>query len=309
MDRNINNDDVVYADHEAIQGSMPMSRPLRIEYPGAIYHLTSRGNARSDIYRTRQDRQAFLDILAQTCERHRWQCYAWCLMTNHYHLVIQTEQANLSHGMRHLNGVYTQEFNRRHRRVGHLFQGRYKAILVDKDSYLLEVIRYVLLNPVRANMTQTAGQYPWSSYRSMIGKVSAPKWLARDRVLGHFSQRLVTAQKHFIKFMQEGKGQSPLWENLRQQLYLGDEAFVHRLPLKAGNDPTLIEVPREQRQRLGKPLSHYSKKYIQRDDAIYAAFQCGQYTQKEIARHFDLHYSTVSKIVKRYEKKDEEISA
>ena len=134
-----------------------MARPLRMEFPGAISHVPARGNARGDIYLDDGDRQLFLSIFSRTCHRFNWACHAYCLMSNHYHLVIETPDANLSKGMRQLNGVYSQSFNRRHSRVGHVLQGRYKAILVDKDQYLLEVIRYVLLNPVRAHITKAAG--------------------------------------------------------------------------------------------------------------------------------------------------------
>lgn len=275
-----------------------MSRPLRIEYPGAIYHLTSRGNARSNIYVTDADRIDFLKLLAQTCQRFGWHSYAWCLMGNHYHLVIETSEANLSRGMRHINGVYTQTFNRTHQRVGHLFQGRYKAILVEKDSYLLEVIRYVLLNPVRANMTKTAGQYPWSSYRAMISKATTPDWLERDWVLGHYGNRLSAAQEQFIKFIQDGDNQSPLWEQLRQQIYLGDEQFVSRQQLRQASEKDLSEIPKIQRRRTIKSLDYYSAKYRKRNFAICAAYESGAYSQKDIAKYFDLHYSSVSKIVK-----------
>lgn len=280
---------------------MSMSRPLRIEYPGAIYHLTSRGNARSNIYVTDTDRIDFLKLLAQTCQRFGWHSYAWCLMGNHYHLVIETSEANLSRGMRHINGVYTQTFNRTHQRVGHLFQGRYKAILVEKDSYLLEVIRYVLLNPVRANMTKTAGQYPWSSYRAMISKATTPDWLERDWVLGHYGNRLSAAQEQFIKFIQDGDNQSPLWEQLRQQVYLGDEQFVSRQQLRQASEKDLSEIPKIQRRRTIKSLDYYSAKYRKRNFAICAAYESGAYSQKDIAKYFDLHYSSVSKIVKQHE--------
>ena len=306
MNGNLNINNVTYTHHNYIQGSMSMSRPLRIEYSGAVYHLTSRGNARSNIYVTDADRVEFLKLLSQTCQRFNWQSYAWCLMNNHYHLVIETAEANLSRGMRHLNGVYTQTFNRTHKRVGHLFQGRYKAILVEKESYLLEVIRYVLLNPVRANMSKTAGQYPWSSYRAMIGKTTTPDWLEKDWVLGHYGERLSTAQKHFIKFIREGNKQSSIWEQLRQQLYLGDEQFVSFLQSKQAIDKDLTEVSTVQRKRASKPLSYYSKKYKHRNDAIYAAYKNGTYSQKEIACYFEMHYSTVSKIVKKCEEKEKE---
>lgn len=129
-----------------------MARPLRIEYPGAVYHITSRGNEKKTIFRSDKDRVDFLDTLQDVNSRYNWICHAYCLMGNHYHLLIETPDANLSIGMRQLNGVYTQSFNGRRKRTGHLFQGRYKAILIQKDSHLLEVCRYVVLNPVRAGM-------------------------------------------------------------------------------------------------------------------------------------------------------------
>jgi putative transposase len=148
-----------------------MARPLRIEFPDAVYHITSRGNGRADIYLDERDRESFLQTLGDVCRRMRWVCYAYCLMTNHYHLVIETLDANLARGMRQLNGVYTQCFNRHHGHTGHVFQGRYKAILVDRDAYLLELARYVVLNPVRAGMVKSPQQWRWSSYAAMMGEV------------------------------------------------------------------------------------------------------------------------------------------
>lgn len=146
-----------------------MSRPIRIEFPEALYHVTARGDRREDIFEADQDRHVFLLTLAEVVTRFNWLCYAWCLMDNHYHLLIQTPDGNLSKGMRQLNGVYTQAGNRRHRRVGHLFQGRFKAILVDSDAYLLELSRYVVLNPVRAGMVKNIADWPWNSYRASVG--------------------------------------------------------------------------------------------------------------------------------------------
>ena len=124
-----------------------MARPLRIEFPGALYHLTSRGNERKKIFFRDEDRQAFLETLDGVGERFNWRCYAYCLMNNHYHLLVETLDGNLSKGMRQLNGVYTQYINRTRRRTGHLFQGRFKGILVQKEPYLLELARYIVLNP------------------------------------------------------------------------------------------------------------------------------------------------------------------
>ncbi|NVK43915.1 MAG: transposase [Oceanospirillaceae bacterium] len=143
-----------------------MARPLRLEFAGALYHLTSRGNRRELIYETDEDRCVFLAVLDEVCETFNWVCHAYCMMGNHYHLLIETPEGNLSQGMRQLNGVYTQRFNRQHRRVGHLLQGRYKAILVEKDAYLLELARYIVLNPVRAEMTSSRNEAIVKAYAS-----------------------------------------------------------------------------------------------------------------------------------------------
>ena len=155
-----------------------MARPLRIEFSGAIYHVTSRGNARCAIYEDDEDRRAFLSALDRVMVRFHWICHAYCLMDNHYHLLIETPEGNLSQGMRQLNGVYTQGFNRRHNRVGHLFQGRFKAIVVDRDSYLLELCRYIVLNPVRAGEVSRPEEYRWSSYRATAGLSPGAGFLA-----------------------------------------------------------------------------------------------------------------------------------
>jgi glycosyltransferase involved in cell wall biosynthesis len=135
-----------------------MARPLRIEFAGALYHVTSRGDGREDIYLNDEDREVWLEVLGEVCGRYNWVCHTYCLMSNHYHILIETPESNLSLGMRQLNGGYTQRFNKRHNRVGHVFQGRFKGILVDKESYLLELARYIVLNPVRAKMVRKAQQ-------------------------------------------------------------------------------------------------------------------------------------------------------
>ena len=179
-----------------------MSRPLRLELAGGLYHITSRGDRREDIYLDDSDRIQWLELFSQVCQRYNWRCHAYCLMSNHYHLIIETIEGNLSKGMRQLNGVYTQYFNRTHQRVGHVFQGRYKGILVEKDSYLLELSRYVVLNPVRARMVKDIGHWPWSSYQAMIGEQHPPGWLETDGVLSQFSaqrKRAISKYKDFVR--------------------------------------------------------------------------------------------------------------
>ena len=172
-----------------------MARPLRIEFPGAFYHVTSRGDRREAIYEDDEDRVAFLDVLGAVVTDFEWQCLAYCLMTNHYHLFVQTAHGNLSNGMRQLNGVFTQWSNKRYRRSGHLFQGRYKGILVDSASYFQEVCRYVVLNPVRARMVADPAAWPWSSFRATVGLESAPSWLAVEAVLAAFGRMRNEAQE------------------------------------------------------------------------------------------------------------------
>ena len=188
-----------------------MARPLRIAFPGALYHVTSRGDRRENIFNDNDDRLLFYDVLKEVYERYNWLIHAYCLMDNHYHLLIETPDANLSSGMRQLNGVYTQRFNSKHKRVGHVFQGRYKAILVDKDSYLLELSRYIVLNPVRAKIVRTAKDWPWSSYRATVGQIAQPKWLYVDWLLSVFSKQRAAAIRRYKQFVADGKRQtSPL---------------------------------------------------------------------------------------------------
>src|SRR5512143_4096839 len=177
-----------------------MARPLRIEYPGAVYHVTSRGNDKKAVFKDDQDRETFLKILAIVNRRYHWLCHAYCLMDNHYHLLIETPDGNLALGMRQLNGVYTQLFNKAHSRAGHLFQGRYKAILIQKDSHLLEVCRYVVMNPVRAKMAEAPEAWKWSSYRATAGRESGHPCLTTDWVLGQFGRQRAKAEKDYKKF-------------------------------------------------------------------------------------------------------------
>jgi putative transposase len=273
-----------------------MARPLRLEFAGALYHITSRGDRREDIFEDDKDREAFLTILGDVCRHHNWICHAYCLMSNHYHLLIETPDGNLSKGMRQLNGVYTQTFNRAHGRVGHVFQGRYKAILVDKNNYLLEVARYIVLNPVRAAMVRTANGWPWSSYRSMIGSVIAPEWLEVDWILAAFDQKKLTAITLYKQFVAEGKKRPPLWGELKNQIFLGDEKFVAQ-HLTALKDKNLSEIPSSQKRARPKTLAQYQKLFPDRNQAITAAYESGGYSLQALGDHFGLHYSRVSRIV------------
>lgn len=275
-----------------------MARPLRIEFSGALYHVTSRGDRREAIFEDDADRETFLEILGQVIEGWNWLCHAYCLMTNHYHLVIETPDANLSKGMRQLNGVYTQASNRRHQRSGHLFQGRYKAILVDTDAYLLELTRYVVLNPLRAGMVENPGEWCWSSYRAMIGETPFPAWLATDGLLMQFSRSRSTAQKRYAQFVADGVDWESIWKDLNRQIFLGDDRFVARMQKKIKQRSQDVNIPKIQRRASAPSLQAIADTHESRNDAIEAAYSTGEYSYQQIAEYFSLHFTTVGKIVR-----------
>jgi len=222
-------------------------------------------------------------------------------MTNHYHLVIETPDGNLSRGMRQLNGVYTQMFNRRHSRVGHVFQGRYKAIFVDKDSYLLELSRYVILNPVRAGMVKNPKDWPWSSYGQTVSSdTPSPRWLSRDWLLSQFGKPRKLAIAKYIEFVTDGITGDGIWDELNNQIFLGDEKFVTSIQDKLDSLDKLAEVPKSQRKKKGKPLEYYQTKYKNEKIGMAHAHVDGQYTLKQIGEHYGVHYSTVSRAVKNF---------
>lgn len=275
-----------------------MARPLRIEYPGALYHVTARGNAQQTIFQSKGDALRFLETLGDTARRLGWRLHAFCLMTNHYHLLVETEQANLSQGMRHLNGVYTQAYNRAHGQVGHVFQGRYKAILVEAEAYFLELTRYIVLNPLRAGLVANVGDWPWSSYPATLGRTAAPDWLEVAPLLLRFAEDAGKARAAFAAFVAEGVGKPAPWASVRNQLFLGGEAFVQSFLAEGSSKPASPEVPKRQQTRPTVSLAEIAASSPDRDSAIRAAWATGAYTQREIGDHFELGYSRVSKILR-----------
>ena len=278
-----------------------MARPLRIEYGGALYHTTSRGNARQDIFLNDEDRRNFLEILEDVGAQYNWVCHAYCLMSNHYHLLVETPDANSSRGMRQLNGVYTQAFNRRHKRVGHLLQGRYKAILVEKDSHLLELARYIVLNPARVKLVRHPRDWRWSSYRATAGEEEPLNLLTTDWILSQFHGYREQAMKEYRRFVEQGYGADP-WAELRGGVILGTERFAEELkPLLEGQAHT-VEIPRRERLVARPKLEELMlgiEDKTERNERVYKAVRVYGYTLKDVADASGLHYSTVSVIVKR----------
>jgi len=230
-----------------------MARPLRLEYPGAVWHVTSRGNEKKSVFHDEGDRKAFLPLLARSVDRFGWRIHAFVLMTNHYHLLLETPEPTLSAGMRELNGIYTQRFNRRHERVGHLFQGRFKGILVEKESHLLELTRYVVLNPVRAGIAEHPADWRWSSYRATAGLEGPPTWLVVDWTLAQFGQDPTTARCLYRRFVLAGANRRERpWDAVAGQIYLGGQAFQRRMRTRIEGRRIGEDVPKSQ-VRIGRP--------------------------------------------------------
>jgi len=221
-------------------------------------------------------------------------------MTNHYHLLVETVDSNLSGGMRQLNGLYTQRFNRRHGLVGHLFQGRYKAILVQKEVYLLELTRYIVLNPLRANMVESLEDWRWSSDPFITGQAAPPSWLDTEWWLGQFGSQRGKALNGYRQFVMAGRGLPSPMLDTHHQLLLGDKDFVER-HWQTKNPETLREVSKAHRRSLALSLDEYQMRHPDRDQAMSQAYLSGAYTMAEIGRHFGVHYMTVSRAVRKFE--------
>jgi len=278
---------------------------LRIEFPGAVYHVTARGDGRQAIFRDDADRECFLAILENAITLRKWVCHAYCLMGNHYHLVVETPEANLSRGMRALNGEYTQAFNRRHRRPGHVFQGRYKAVVVEKENHLLQVCRYVVLNPVRARGmgVKRPEEWVWSSYRATAGRAGEPSFLSTGWILARFGRGRNEAQVRYRAFVEAGRGAKSPLVGAQGGIVLGGDAFLAAIKSAVAGNKKVTEHPRMQRHVTRSDLEELFPAEAQwdkavRNAAIREAFVEHEYRLKEIGDHVGLHYATVCRIIK-----------
>jgi putative transposase len=283
-----------------------MARPLRIQFPGGLYHVTARGNGRQPLFADDTDRERFLTVLTRVVARYHLVCHAHCLMGNHYHLLLETPEANLSSAMRQLNGVYSQAFNRRHERPGHVLEGRFHAQVVDKDAYLREVCRYIVLNPVRAGLVAHPREWPWSSYRATAGEAPAPPFLTVTWVLslGDTSVR-ADAQRRYRQFVGAGLGErAPSLEPGDSRLFLGNAGVLVPVREQIRGAASALEVPRVQRFALRPSLAALFASVTSRDDrdarCVQAVREHG-YTMGAIAQFLGLHYATVSRALARGE--------
>ena len=300
-----------------------MGRPLRIEYPGALYHLMSRGNERKKIFRDTSDRIRFLRILEDYHERYGILVHSYVLMDNHYHLVMETPQGNLLKVMHGLNGGYTGYFNRKYQRSGHLFQGRYKGILIEKDAYLLELSRYVHLNPVRASIVQDPWQYRWSSCPGYFSKRKEAKWVEYAWILSRFGKDKEIARNRYKNFLMEPHEKEPsdLFKDLYGQVILGREEYVKKTKRLFRGKALSQEIAERKRFTDGakpediitavasefgvteeKLMKKRSRQNIGRKAAVYLIKRHAGLTNREIGDLFGgMHYSSVSRLSARLE--------
>jgi len=286
-----------------------MSRALRVQYPGAFYHITNRGNAKQKIFLNKDDYQSFLDTIAAVLRRYNWICYSYCLMPNHYHLLIKTLDPNLSDGMRQLNGDYTQSFNIKHNRVGHLFQGRFKSSLIDQETYYFEVMRYIALNPVRAKLTTTPYAWAWSSYRHLIYGNNNLEYLNTKIALEEYSKNFTNAKQLYKDNVNLKIKEETSWEKLGNRAVIGSDEFMNKIKQFLNQTRNVKEISKKERF-INRPILDkiFNKEKliikIQRDKLVYQAYLDYGYSLSEIGRYLNLHYSTISKIVKKMEVKN-----
>lgn len=284
-----------------------MARPLRIQFSGAVYHITCRGNERRSIYSCDGDRHLFLNVLSEIIETHNVICHAYCLMDNHYHLLLETPDGNISQIMRDLNGNYTQAFNQIYERVGHLFSGRFKSFVIEKESYLLEVARYIVLNPVRANMVRHPKEYVWSSYLDTAGFRKAPSWLQTNWICGLFGTDKLTRANSYSEFVLRGIDADSPFDEIEEGVFLGSPQFVNWIWENFNGEEHNKDLPRTERM-IGRPNLRVIFEEMFLDDRnigiIFAKVRCG-YLNTEIAKQLRLDQSTVGKIYKNYQKQQQ----
>jgi REP element-mobilizing transposase RayT len=290
-----------------------VSRPPRIEYPGAFYHVTSRGNERRTVFQSNRDREKYLSYLESAHERYGALIHVYCLMGNHYHLLLETPRGNLSKILHYINGAYTTYFNIKRGRSGHLFQGRYKGILVDKDEYCKALSRYVHLNPVRAGMVKTPLEYPWSSYRYFVGRDKKPTWLTTEFILGDFGGEGGRGFKKYREYVERGENKeldNPL-KKVIASTFLGGKEFINRIKLeylekkeidrrdlpalrKILRGPSLESIERAVIKRVGEGHPFFKK------ICIYLSYKYSGLNLRGIGEYFGMQRSAISQSSRRF---------
>ena len=275
-----------------------MARPLRPEYAGAVYYVSSAGNRGQSIFQNSADGNGWIEILEGICGRFGCRCFGYCLMSDGYHLVIETPKPNLSKSIRQLNGVYTQRSNRLHDTDGHVFRGRYKSIVVQREKYLLPLMAHIFLLPLRAGFVKHPNQFKWSTCRYLYGKDQAPEYID----LEWFPRGFFSDTDRFDEFLEENRSRDVISET-RKQIYLGDDEFIELVQEKTKKASRSRDIPRYQVTKpVSSVLNGLARSGHSRDEAIAKTYLTGDYTLREVADAVSVHYSVVSKIVSEYEK-------
>lgn len=303
-----------------------MSRPLRIEYPGAWYHIMNRGRRNEEIFFTDADREEFLKVMKEAGELWNLKISAYCLMPNHYHLLVHTPEGNLSRCMRHINGVYTQRFNRQNKKEGQLFRGRYKAVLVDKDNYLLEVLRYIHRNPLKAGLVKTLEEFSWSSHKAYLSKANKWSWLQREVLLTQLTPVISRQKSAYLEFVSLGESEEieKFYSLKKLSSMLGSSSFKEYVKEKFVSNINRVEIPESkalapdvdkvisivcEHYKVTKQEMLYSRRgaeNIARDIAIYLVRRLCCKTLPNVGSEFGINnYSTVSSVVQRVKKRIE----
>lgn len=275
-----------------------MARPLRIEYPDATYHVIARGNDHATIFRDDHDRKSFLAEIDRVTDRLDWNILAYCLMSTHYHLMVSTPNGDLARGMRDLNSIYADAFNRRHHRVGHLLQGRYKSPLVQTEHYLLALVRYIVRNPVRAGICALPEDWQWSSHSPTLGLAPAPRFLRASDMLAHFADTADLARRRYREYVDDAHGDAG-WDPLRGRVVHGTPDFTAQAVSLAA-DRISSAVPRVQREVNRPSLGDLLTASSSGDDIVHAHRQHG-YAISEIARLLGQHPTTIGRRIRSAE--------
>jgi putative transposase len=283
-----------------------MARRRRIQYPGAVYHVMTRGNRKAPIFEDAEDCRQFLDLLSRMAARYRFRVYAACLMVNHYHIVGETPLGNVAHGMRFLNGVYAQASNRRHRRTGHVFEARYRSLVVQRESYLKRAVRYVVMNPVRARLVTAAAAWPWTTYRATAGLETPPEWLSLDWLEWAFrADSRLEATRRYQQYVEQP---APARAAINTRAFaLGGRAFRERMAdlARPPESDRCLPGPHAALPRppLSAVLAEANHTRARRRLAIREAYMAHGYSQSEIARHLGVDPSAVSRVLQRLERR------
>ena len=279
-----------------------MSRPVRIEFPGASYHVTSRCSDDKQVFVDDEDRAAFLQVLSMVVARFNWVLHTYTMHDQHYQLVLEVPSANLSRGMRQLNGVYTQHYNRRHGDQGSLFQGRFKSVLFEPETFLVAICRHVVSQPLREDPPQRLTSYKWSSHRAMCGTVKAPEFLYTETLLSRFGRRKAVAQRKYKDHVMAGASDASPLSARSSQVLLGSSDFVAEMEQRLSGEKTAKRGPRRagRRRSLNRLFRGVDNKTrAERNEMILRAHLDHAYTLMEIGDHLGIHYTTVSKVVNR----------